>query len=367
MQKEYNKLMKRCINLAKKGYGMVSPNPLVGAVIFDDDFRIISEGYHEKYGQNHAERNAILSAKEDLKGKSIIVNLEPCSHYGKTPPCADLIIEKGIKRVISGMVDPNPIVAGRGLKKLKDAGINVIEGVLEKECRELNKIFIKNQTEKLPYITIKTAVTMDGKIASGTYQSKWITDEVSRKEVHKLRNIYDGILTGSSTIIKDNPMLTCRIKNGRNPIRIIADTNLSCPLTSNVFNDDGTKVIILTGEKVSAKKIKEFPSDIQIIKCPLKDDKIDIKSAIDVLYETGVKSILVEAGAKINKSIIETNLADELIEFIAPKILGDKTGVNFVEGFQRNEISKCNNLKILSTKLLKNDIMIISRFKKGCR
>ncbi len=364
MQKEYNRLMKRCITLAKKGYGRVSPNPLVGAVIFDDDYRIISEGYHAKCGQNHAERNAVLNAKEDLKGKSIIVNLEPCSHFGKTPPCADLIIEKGIKRVISGLVDPNPKVSGRGIDKLKNAGIEVIEGILENECRELNKIFIKNQTEKLPYITIKTAVTMDGKIASGCYRSKWITDEASRKEVHKLRNIYDGILTGSSTIIKDNPMLSCRLKGGRNPVRIIADTNLSCPPNSKVFADDGARVIILTGEKVSAKRVKEYPSNIEIIKCPLKEDKLDIKKAVEILYGNGIMSILVEAGARINKSIIEAELADELIEFIAPKILGDKTGINFVEGFNREEISKCNNLKILSTKLIKNDIMVISRFKK---
>ena len=362
MEKEYKRLMKRCISLAKKGMGRVSPNPLVGAIIFDDDFRIISEGYHQYYGGNHAERNAVLSAGEDLKGKSIIVNLEPCSHYGKTPPCADLIIEKGIKRVIAGLIDPNPKVAGKGIEKLKNAGIEVITGVCEEECLQLNKIFIKNQIKKVPYITIKTATTMDGKIASSSYNSKWITDEVSRNEVQKLRNQYDAVLTGSSTVIKDNPSLTCRLKNTRNPVRIILDTRLTVPFCSKVYNDDGTRVIVLTGENTPSNKIKACPKNIEIVKCPLKDNKINLNEAVKILYDMGIKSILAEAGAQVNKSIIEEKLADELIQFIAPKILGDKSAVSFVEGFRRNKIAECNNLNIVSTKVLKNDIMIVSRF-----
>ena len=255
MQKQYEKLMRRCISLAKKGEGKVSPNPLVGCVIFDDNFNILSEGYHEKYVQNHAERNAILNAKSNLKGKSLIVNLEPCSHYGKTPPCADLIIEKGIKKVIIGMIDPNPIVSGNGIKKLQKAGIEVVTGVLEKECRILNEVFIKNQIKKSPFVVIKTATTLDGKIATQTGNSKWITDESSRLEVQKLRNKYDAILTSSATVIEDNPKLTCRLKNGRNPVRIILDTNLSTDENSNVYNNDGTKVYIITSENISDIKI----------------------------------------------------------------------------------------------------------------
>lgn len=356
--------MKKCINLAKKGKGRVSPNPLVGAVIFDDNFNIISYGWHEKYGENHAERNAILNCKEDLKNKSIIVNLEPCSHYGKTPPCADLIIEKGIKRVIIGNIDPNPIVKGKGIQKLKEAGIEVITGVLEAECIELNKFFIKNQTENKPYITLKTATTLDGKIASKTGSSKWITDEYSRKEVQKLRNEYDAILTSSSTVKKDNPSLTCRIKNSRNPIRIILDTNLTTSKDSKVYNDDGTRVILIVSDKISDSKIKQHTKNAEFIKCPEKNNRIDLKKAIELIYNLGIKSILVEAGAELNKSFIEENLLDELIQFIAPKILGDKNGINFIQGFDRKEISECNNLHILSTKKLKNDIMIKGIFKK---
>ena len=356
--------MKKCINLAKKGMGKTSPNPLVGAVIFDDDFNIISEGYHEKYGQNHAERNAILKTNADLKGKSIIVNLEPCSHFGKTPPCCDLIIEKGFKRVIIAMTDPNPKVAGEGIRRLKEAGIEVINGILEDEAKELNKIFLKDILQKQPYITIKTATTLDGKIATKTGESKWITDEVSRKEVQKLRNQYDSILTSSSTVIKDNPSLTCRMKNGRNPIRIILDTNLSTSKNAKVYNNDGTKIIVIVGEHISDEKIKNHTQNAEFIKCPTKNNHIDLRKAINLIYEKRIKSILIEAGGTLNKAFIEENLPDELIQFIAPKILGDKDGINFVQGFNRNSLADCNILSKIMTKPLKSDIMIMCRFNK---
>lgn len=356
--------MKKCINLAKKGMGKTSPNPLVGAVIFDDDFNIISEGYHEKYGENHAERNAILKTNADLKGKSIIVNLEPCSHYGKTPPCCDLIIEKGFKRVIIAMTDPNPKVAGEGIQRLKEAGIEVINGILEDEAKELNKIFLKDILQKQPYITIKTATTLDGKIATKTGESKWITDEVSRKEVQKLRNQYDSILTSSATVIKDNPSLTCRMKNGKNPIRIILDTNLSTSKDAKVYNNDGTKIIVIVGEHVSDEKIKKHAQNAEFLKCPLKNNHIDLTKAVNLIYERKIKSILIESGGTLNKAFIEENLPDELIQFIAPKILGDKDGINFVQGFDRNNLADCNILSKIMTKPLKRDIMVMCRFNK---
>lgn len=356
MIKNYEKLMRKCIALAKKYKGRTSPNPLVGAIIFDDNFNIISKGAHKKCGENHAERNAILSAKQDLKGTSIIVNLEPCSHYGKTPPCADLIIEKGIKRVVIGMLDPNPIAKG-GIGKLQNANIEVVTGILEDECKELNKFFIKNQLKRLPYVTIKTATTLDGKIATSTGSSKWITDETSRLEVQKLRNTYDAILTSSKTVIADNPSLTCRIKNGKNPIRIILDTNLTTSPTSNVYNNDSTRVIIL-----SATTSKKYPKHVEIIKCPVKNNHIDLKKAMKILYNSGITSILVEAGATLNKAFIEEKIPDELIQFIAPKILGDKNAISIAQGYERLNISDCNNLKIKHSKVLKNDIMITAEF-----
>ena len=358
-EKEYKKLMRRCLALAKKSEGRTSPNPLVGAVIFDDNFRIISEGRHEYYGGNHAERNAVLSAKEDLKGKSIIVNLEPCSHHGKTPPCADLLIEKGFKRVICGLVDPNPEVAGQGIERLRKAGIEVVVGILEDECRELNKIFLKNQIKKEAYITIKTATTLDGKIATKTGSSKWITDEKSRAEVQKLRNKYDAILTSSKTVLVDNPSLTCRMRNGRNPVRVVVDTNLLTSPEAKVYNNDGTRVILLT-----TKKNAKFPVHVEVVVCPKKDGHVDLKFAMQKLFDMKIRSVLVEAGGTLNKAFIEENLADELVQFIAPKILGDKKGVNFIEGFERTEISQCNNLSMESIKPLKNDIIIVGKFIK---
>lgn len=357
-EKEYKKLMRKCIKLAKKSEGRTSPNPLVGAIVFDDDFRVISEGRHEYYSGNHAERNAILSAKEDLKGKSIIVNLEPCSHYGKTPPCTDLIIEKGLKRVICSMVDPNPEVAGRGIEKLKHAGIEVITGVLENESMELNKFFIKNHVKNEPYITIKTATTLDGKIATKTGNSKWITDEFSRKEVQKLRNKYDAVLTSSQTVIKDNPSLTCRMRGGRNPVRIILDTSLSTSMESKVYNNDGVRVILVTSKKGN----KQIPNHVEVVEVPLNGKHIDLTVAMKKLYELNIRSILIEAGGTLAKAFIEAKLPDDMIQFIAPKILGDNSGISFVDGFERDKISQCNNLKIVSTKILKNDIMLVGSF-----
>ncbi|MBQ9245435.1 bifunctional diaminohydroxyphosphoribosylaminopyrimidine deaminase/5-amino-6-(5-phosphoribosylamino)uracil reductase RibD [bacterium] len=354
--------MRKCIALAKKSEGQVSPNPLVGAIIFDDNFNIVSTGRHEKYGENHAERNAVLSCKKKLRGKSIIVNLEPCSHYGKTPPCADLLIEKGFKRVVIGMTDPNPIVSGRGIKKLKDSGIEVITGVLEKECKELNEIFIKNQLKKQPFVTIKTATTLDGKIATKTGSSKWITDEYSRKEVQKLRNKYDAILTSSSTVIKDNPSMTCRMKNGRNPVRIVLDTNLITPKDSKIYENNGAKVYICIGQKVAQNKINNHTKNAEFIKCPLKDGHVDLNYIIKTLFEKGINSILIEAGATLNNAFIQEKIPDKIIQFIAPKILADKDGINFVNGCDRIDISECNNLTFTSTKKLKNDIIITGVF-----
>ena len=361
----YKELMRKCIELAKKSEGHTSPNPLVGAIIFDDDFNIISQGRHEKYGENHAERNAILSYNGDLKGKNIIVNLEPCSHYGKTPPCADLIIEKGIKKVVIGNIDPNPKVDGGGIKKLKEAGVEVITGVLDDECYELNEVFMTNQIHKRTFIAIKTATTLDGKIATKTGSSKWITDEISREEVQKLRNKYDAILTSSETVIKDNPSMTCRMENGRNPIRIVLDTNLKTPKDSKIYNNDGTKIIVVVGEQIEDCRLKEHARNVEFIKCPLKNGHIDIKKALEKLYEYGIMSVLIEAGGTLNNAFIQENLVDKLYQFVAPKILADNTGINFVQGCNRNDINDCNNLTITSTKLLKNDIMIVGKFQRG--
>lgn len=356
----YKKLMKKCINLAKKGEGKTSPNPLVGAVVLDKNGEIAGYGWHKKYGEAHAEVNAIKMAennKIDIKGGTIVVSLEPCSHYGKTPPCADLIIEKGLKTLVAGCLDPNPKVAGNGIKKCKSAGITVITGVLEDECKNLNEIFFKNQIEKKPFISIKTATTSDGKIATKTGSSKWITSKKARNDVQKLRNKYDAILTGSGTVIKDNPSLTCRAKNGKNPTRIIIDSKLKTPTDAKVYNDDGTKTYIATLENVHKKK---YSDNVKIIYCPEKDGKVDLEYLTQKLFNLGIYSIIVEAGGILNGEFIKQKLADKLYQYIAPKIIGDEKAQNFIEGF---DISDINTSQLLTTKKITKltpDILIES-------
>lgn len=357
--KQYQKLMKKCLSLAKKGEGKTSPNPLVGCVIFDDDFKVISTGYHKKYGDFHAERNAILNSKGNLKGKNLIVNLEPCCHYGKTPPCTDIIIEKGIKKVIIGMKDVNPIVSGKGIKQLKKAGIDVVEGVLEDECKKLNEVFIKNQTEQKPFIVIKSAATLDGKISTKTNSSKWITGEKARKEVMRLRNCYDAILTSSNTVISDNPSLTARIRGGKNPVRVILDSNLRTNPKSKVYLDDGVKVFLFTLKKDNGK----YPKNVRVKTVSGEKGKPNLNEVVSALWEEGIKSILIEAGGTLNGAFVRQKLADKLILFLAPKILGDKEGKNFIEGFDIKDINDSKILDIINIKQFSPDIMLEGVFK----
>lgn len=357
--KQYQKLMRKCLSLAKKGEGKTSPNPLVGCVVFDDDFNIVSVGYHEKYGSFHAERNALLKKGVDFKGKNLIVNLEPCCHYGKTPPCTEIIIEKGIKKVIVGMRDVNPVVAGKGIKLLKQAGIEVVEGVLEDECRKLNEIFIKNQTEGKSFILIKSAITLDGKIATKTNSSKWITGEKSRKEVQRLRNLYDAVLTSSNTVLADNPSMTARIKNGKNPVRVVLDRNLKTSPKSKVYNDDGTRVFLFTSKSDNEK----YPKNVCVKRVCEIDGCLDLKEIVSVLWEEGIRSIFVEAGGVLNGAFVRAGLVDKLVLFVAPKILGDKHAKNFIEGFDITDINNSKLLEIESIKRFEPDIILEGKFK----
>ncbi len=362
MKKKYEKLMRECIKLAKKAEGKTSPNPMVGAVIFDDEFRIISKGYHKKHGESHAEVNAVKNANCSLKGLSIAVNLEPCSHYGKNPPCADMIAKEGFKRVIIGMVDPNPIVNNNGIKKLQDAGIEVITGILEEECKKLNEVFIKDHIEKKPFVVIKTATTLDGKIACSNGHSKWITSEKSRNIVQKLRNKYDAIMTGSNTIISDNPSLNCRMKNSQHPIRIIVDSKLKTDPKSKVYTNDGVQIYILTDKNIDQNLKNRYSNNVYFIDCNLKEEKIDLNEALNKLYEKGIKSVLIESGAGLNYAITKEKLADKLIQFIAPKVTGDKKALGFIEGFEIKEINQSRVLEISDVKIINPDIMIEAYF-----
>lgn len=354
----YEKYMKKCIKLALKADGKTSPNPLVGCVVLDKNGKEISNGYHKKCGLPHAEADALYKLKDEAKGGTLIVNLEPCTHFGKTPPCADLIIQKGIKKLVIGMRDPNPFVSGGGVEKCKKAGIEVIENILLDDVLALNEVFIKNVTQQLPFIAIKTATTLDGKIATKTGSSKWITSEKSRAEAQKLRNRYDAILTTSSTILKDNPSMTCRLPGGKNPIKIILDRTLKTDFTSNIYESCGEKIYIIVDKDLDESKIRSIPTDVAVIKCPSYNLILNLNFIFKKLFELGIRSILIEAGGKLNGEVISQNLADKIYQFIAPKILGDKHGLNAFTGRDIQDINNTLNYKIQSVANINPDILI---------
>lgn len=342
--------IKKCIELAKLGEGRVSPNPLVGAIVLDKDENVVGEGYHQKYGEAHAEVNALNQAGKKAEGGTIYVSLEPCSHYGKTPPCVDLIIKNKLKKVIIAMKDPNPKVDG--ISKLKQAGIEIETGILEDEAKELNEVFIKNQIEKKPFIAIKTATTLDGKIATKTGSSKWITGTEAREKVQELRNKYDAILTGSQTIITDNPSMDCRMQNGRDPIKVILDTNSKTSPDAKVYQKG--KVILATN-----KPNNKYPKNVEILACPLdKNDKIDLNFLTKALFNKGIYSILVEAGGTINSAFLQENSVDKIYHFIAPKILGDNQAQSFVQGFDIKDINNCSQFDLKQVQKIGSDVIM---------
>lgn len=362
--KKYNNIMRKCIRLALKGIGKTLPNPMVGAYVLDEHDNIVGYGYHKHCGGNHAEVEAINMAGEKAKNGTIIVNLEPCSHYGKTPPCADLIIKTGIKKVVIGMLDPNPIVAGNGVKKLENAGIEVVKDVLKEKCELLNATFIKNMKEQKVFVAIKTATTLDGKIATTNNSSKWITSPKARKFVQKIRNSYDAILTSSNTIINDNPHLNCRVNGYKSPVRVVLDSNLRTTKECNVYTDDGIQVYLFT--------LKEdfqnlgFNKNVTIVKAPCDETQkhIDLEFVLDFLYKEGIRNVLVETGGTLNGAFIKKNLCDKLYHFIAPKIIGDNKARSCFDGQNVFDINNAKVLSIKETKFINPDFLLIAFFEK---
>jgi diaminohydroxyphosphoribosylaminopyrimidine deaminase/5-amino-6-(5-phosphoribosylamino)uracil reductase len=361
------KYMRRALELAKGGIGYTNPNPLVGAVIVKED-RIIGEGYHKVYGSHHAEVNAFLNATENVEGATMYVTLEPCSHYGKTPPCAKAIVEKGINKVIIGLKDPNPIVAGRGIKILEEAGIEVVTGVLEEEGRKLNEIFLKYITTKLPFVIMKTAMTLDGKIATRTNASKWITGELSRKHVHELRHRVAGIMVGIGTVLADDPSLTTRFEDGRgsDPIRIIVDSSARIPLEAKVLNiESDAKTIIAVTEKANKEKLRLLEEkSAEIIVTPSKNERIDLSLLMKELGERKIDSILLEGGSELNYAALEEGIVDKINAFIAPKIVGGITAKTPVGGQGKAYMEDAINLKCVDIHRFGDDIMIEAYIKK---
>jgi len=338
----YENYMKKCIELAKNGEGQTSPNPMVGCVVLDKNENEISTGYHHKYGDNHAERDALLKLHNgEEKGGTLIVNLEPCSHHGKTPPCADLIIERGLKKVVIGMQDVNPIIAGNGIYKLQKAGIEVISGIMEEECKKLNEIFIKNMTQNKCFIAIKTATTLDGKIATSNGSSKWITSSAAREKVKEIRNCYDAIMTTSSTILADNPTMLHRKK-------IILDRKLKTNLEAPIYKNGE---IYLFNETLDM-----FEGGVNFIKTPVKANKLDLEFVFERAYELGIKSILIESGGILNGSALK--YTDKIYHFIAPKITGDNSSLSCFNFQKINDINNSLNFKIESIEHFEPDILL---------
>lgn len=338
----YENYMKKCIELAKNGEGQTSPNPMVGCVVLDKNENEISTGYHHKYGDNHAERDALLKLHNgEEKGGTLIVNLEPCSHHGKTPPCADLIIERGLKKVVIGMQDVNPIVAGNGINKLQKAGIEVISGIMEEECKKLNEIFIKNMTQNKCFIAIKTATTLDGKIATSNGSSKWITSSAAREKVKEIRNSYDAIMTTSSTILADNPTMLHRKK-------IILDRRLKTNLEAPIYKNGE---IYLFNETLDM-----FEGGVNFIKTPVKANKLDLEFVFERAYELGIKSILIESGGILNGSALK--YTDKIYHFIAPKITGDNSSLSCFNFQKINDINNSLNFKIETIEHFEPDILL---------
>ena len=377
--------MQRAIALAKKGAGFVNPNPMVGCVVVKDN-EIITEGYHEYYGGLHAERNALTNTAADCKDATLYVTLEPCCHHGKTPPCTDIIIEKGIKKVVVGLLDSNPLVAGKGISILQNAGIEVVAGVEEDKIKELNKVFLKYIKTKRPYVILKTAMTLDGKIASHTGDSKWITNEKSRQLVHKLRSEMMGIVAGIGTVKADNPMLNCRLEgqqptaNGQKPnihqpIRIIVDTKASISLDSNIVKTAneyrtilaiGRDVTLVASEKTTdnrqqttVEKLKSF--NVEILQCEEKDGHVDINDLMIKLGQMGIDSLLLEGGSCLNAAFLEAGCVDEVYAFIAPKIIGGEYSKSPIGGKGIELMKDAITFDKVEIEQIENDILIKGR------
>lgn len=318
------KYMARALQLALRGAGHTRPNPMVGAVLVKDG-RIIGEGWHKQYGGPHAEVNAFASATEDPEGATLYVSLEPCSHYGKTPPCADLIIRKKVARVVAALEDPNPLVSGRGFRKLRANGIRVTVGVLAEEARHINDVFLTYVTRKRPFVLYKAAMSLDGKIACHTGESQWISSEKSREEVQRLRGILSGIMVGAGTVIADNPRLTCRMEEYENPARIIVDGKLRVPLESRIFHEPGRNIILTTSEASPEKKKALENLGVEMIEADSEEPgKVDLKSAMLALGIKGIDGILLEGGPTLAASALEAGIIDAVRFYIAQKIIGGR-------------------------------------------
>jgi diaminohydroxyphosphoribosylaminopyrimidine deaminase / 5-amino-6-(5-phosphoribosylamino)uracil reductase len=358
----HERFMKQALGLARKGAGRVSPNPLVGALVVRDG-AVVGAGYHRYFGGPHAEVYALQQAGNRARGADMYVTLEPCSHTGKTPPCADALIQAGVGRVFVGMADPNPLVSGRGMKKLRSAGIAVESGILENECRRLNESFLKYITTGMPFVVLKAAATLDGRIATRTGDSKWITCPESRRFAHRLRADADAVMVGSGTVLADDPQLTVRLgrKAARQPLRVIVDGRLRTPLSSRMVQPEyaaGTLLVTSVCKAATPKTRKLQALGIRVLGCPQKSGRIDMRRLLKKLAAGGIASVLIEGGAELAASALADGIVDKVYVFYAPKILGGRQALGMIGGKGCSRIAEAVNIVDLRLRRIKNDILI---------
>ncbi|WP_422447226.1 bifunctional diaminohydroxyphosphoribosylaminopyrimidine deaminase/5-amino-6-(5-phosphoribosylamino)uracil reductase RibD [Thermoanaerobacterium sp. DL9XJH110] len=349
--------MHRALKLAEKGRGYTSPNPMVGAVLVKDG-EIVGEGFHKKAGEPHAEILALKQAGERAQGAELYVTLEPCSHYGRTPPCAEAIVEAGIKRVIAAMQDPNPMVAGRGIKRLREAGVEVTLGVMEEEARKLNEVFVKYITSKRPFVIGKIAQSLDGKIALAAGKSRWITGEPARIRVHELRSWYDAVMVGIGTVLADDPLLTCRLPGeNKNPVRIVVDSAAKIPLDARMLKCGG-RVILAVTEMADRDKIRVLKENgVDVIETRSEDGKVNLAQLFEILGNMGITGILVEGGSGLLSSIVRQNLMDKLLIFLAPLLIGGD-GLSSIGRLTIDDLKEVPRFEIKSIEQVGQDLML---------
>ena len=353
--------MRRAIELAERGVGFTNPNPMVGAVIVKGG-KVIGEGWHERCGEWHAERNAFRNCTVPAEGATMYVTLEPCCLYGKTPPCTEAIIEHGIARVVVGMEDPNPLVAGKGIALLREAGIEVVCGVEEEALREQNRVFLKYISTKLPWVAMKTAMTLDGKIATRTGDSKWITGAEARAYVHELRHRFMAIVVGIGTAVADDPLLNCRIEGRgvRQPIRVVVDSNARLSLDSQLVKTAGEYRTIVAhtcfAPEERVKALREI--GVEMLLCKEKEGLVDVRNLLELLGQSGIDSILLEGGGSLNYTFLAEGLADELYAFIAPKIVGGMNAKTPVEGAGMEKMADAINLELENVLNIGHDVLL---------
>jgi len=348
--------MRMALHLAEKASGRTSPNPMVGAVLVRSG-KVIASGYHRRAGGDHAEIDALKRAGRKARGATLYLNLEPCSHYGRTPPCADALIAAKIKRVVAGMADPNPLVSGRGFRCLRQAGVQVHSGVMEAECRKLNEAFIKYITRGLPFVLLKAAASLDGKTATANGSSRWVTGRAARRRVHELRNRYDAVVVGVGTVIADNPQLTCRIPGGRNPVRIVLDPRLRIPLTSRMLTEQGSTIVVanLGAPQRKAARLERLGAEVWRI--PSRRDEMSFAAVLKKIAEREMVSVMIEGGAITAGLALAAKVVDKIAFFYAPKIVGGD-GLPILSEIGTKDMSQSRPVKRVEVERIGDDILL---------